>query len=581
MNEMQENKDSAEMKKNILIVDDAEINRDMLHMVFDTKYTVLDANDGLEALEVIKRDPTAIAIIILDMIMPRMGGLELLKILKENREYSDIPVIMLTGENDEQNELKALRGGAEDFIPKPFNSLIIRQRVENIIAKQEVSELRMENQVLKEVRHRLRHDDLTGICNKIAFYDSAKELMDSMPEKQFVIFRWNIEHFSIINDIHGWQEGDKILKLFAQALKKKCANVGKCGRLESDHFVMLIPTDFFDWRSELDRMTDLAGIYDGETDVRLDMGIYVVDDPAIPVSLMCDRANYAIQSIKGNFTKRWAFYDSAIRDRMIEEQDILNEMNRALAERQFKIYIQPQFNHENGSMIGGEVLVRWEHPQKGILPPARFIPLFERNSFIAILDEYVWEETCRLLSEDPVWSQNNLPLSVNMSRIDLYLPGLSGKLEELVSRYSLKKERIRLEITESLYAENPEQLIRAVTELRKAGFIIEMDDFGSGFSSLNMLKEIPFDILKLDMRFLSGMKKNEKKSEAVLKSIVYLAYELDCEIIAEGVETKEQADYLFELGVKYVQGYYYSRPLPIEQCRKFMETVRIEDNGSF
>jgi diguanylate cyclase (GGDEF)-like protein len=578
MNVTREKNESAEIKKNILIVDDAEINRDMLRMVFDAAYTVLDACDGVEALEIVKRNPDAIAVIILDMIMPRMGGLELLGILKETKEYSDIPVIMLTGENDEQNELKALRGGAEDFISKPFNSLIIRQRVENIIAKQEVTDLRLENQVLKEVRNRLRHDDLTGICNKIAFYDSAKELIDAMPEKQFVVFRWNIEHFSIINDIHGWQEGDKILTLFAQALKKRCAGVGKCGRLESDHFAMIIPDDFFDWRHELNQMTDLSGIYDGETDVRLDMGIYVVDDRTLPVSRMCDRANYAIQSIKGNFSKRWAFYDSAIRESMIEEQDILNEMNRALAERQFKIYIQPQFNHENESMIGGEVLVRWVHPQKGVLPPARFIPLFERNSFIVILDEYVWEETCRLLSEDPVWSRNTLPLSVNMSRTDLYLPGLVGKLEELVSRYQLKKERLRLEITESLYAENPEQLIRAVKSLRDAGFIIEMDDFGSGFSSLNMLKEIPFDILKLDMRFLSGVKKNEKKSEAVLKSIVYLAYELDCEIIAEGVETKEQADYLFELGVRYVQGYYYSRPLPVEQCRKFMETVRIEEN---
>lgn len=249
----------------------------------------------------------------------------------------------------------------------------------------------------------------------------------------------------------------------------------------------------------------------------------------------------------------------------MEEQELINEMDDALKSGQFILHFQPQVSYESGALIGAEALVRWNHPRKGLIMPDRFIPLFERNGFISKLDEYVWEQCCAYMRAWLDREEKLLPVSVavNISRFDIYDPHLCEKIGAMVARYSLPPTALKLEITESAYMENPQQLISVVKQMQSAGFTVEMDDFGAGYSSLNTLKDVPVDILKLDVRFLAKGE-DDARGGSILSSVIRMAHWLKLPVIAEGVETKAQADYLKSLNCFYMQGYYFGRPMPAE-----------------
>jgi len=403
-------------------------------------------------------------------------------------------------------------------------------------------------------------DGLTGIPSWNGFRRDTKELLWNHPETAFVIVYFNIQNFKMVNDLYGFAMGDQTLKMVAGRIQRFVAAMGTCGRVMGDHFILCMPETRDNVQALIETIRQNIDKHDLDFPISFDLGFYRIKDPTVPFEVMMDCARLAQLTIKGSYDVGWAYYDEAMHDKMRTEAWVTKEMRRALDEHQFQVYLQPQYDHRSRRMVGAEALVRWLHPERGLVTPREFIPVFERNFFICQMDHFVWERTCQLLRD---WLDRGLPVvpvSVNISRICLYDNALPQFFATLREQYHLPRQLLRLEITESAYTQDPEQLVAMVTALRNHGFIVEMDDFGSGYSSLTTLHEMPIDVVKLDLRFITGSQ--SQKGRAIIKAVVYMMQILHLGVIAEGVETAEQADFLVSSGCSTIQGYYYSQPLP-------------------
>ncbi|RDC40384.1 diguanylate cyclase [Eggerthella lenta] len=419
-------------------------------------------------------------------------------------------------------------------------------------------------------------DQLTGLYNAATFYDKAEHLVADMPDIAYDAAYIDIEHFKIYNEWHGREAGDAILRAIASRIGEIARKHGGiAGYLGGDDFTLLLPHGLIDEKrveSELKKEP-----FDSEDTIGFQpaFGVCAIDSPDVSVVTACDHAMIAMNSVKGAYTKRIAWYEAEMTEEMETEAKILLEVKRALTNHEFVLHWQPQCNTRTERIAGLEALVRWQHPSRGIVMPGAFIPVLERNNFIASLDLYVWEEACRHIRS---WIDRGgvpIPVSVNISRADLYAIDVVEALEGLVSRYDLDHRLLELEITESAYAED-EKMADAVARLKGLGFTILMDDFGSGYSSLNMLKDITVDILKIDMGFLARQDQSQR-SESILEAIVSMARFMDLRIIAEGAETKEQVDFLQGIGCDYAQGYYFYRPMSTEALEQLLSQDGIVD----
>ena len=409
------------------------------------------------------------------------------------------------------------------------------------------------------------YDELTRLYNKRAFYQKAQELISLYPEKTFEIMRMDIERFKIINDLYDEEAGDELLKYIARFFLNANLPQTVFGRLHSDHFLLCYPSEGNNRQRFITSLSALAASYVLDYNIIPRFGVYKVTDRGLSVSTMCDRAGMALNKAKRSGLLVCGEYDEHMRQSIVNEQAIINDMAGALAQREFIIYIQPKYETASERIVGGEALVRWMHPVRGCISPAEFIPVFEHNGFIFQLDQFVWEETCRLLRKWQDEGNEPFPISVNVSRVDLYNANLVDILYSLVQRYDIPARLLELEVTESAYMDNPQRLIEVTKRLQSMGFVILMDDFGSGYSSLNMLKDMPVDLLKLDLKFLDSNRDHAGRGGNILNSIVRMAKWLKLPVIAEGVETQQQAEFLRFIGCDYAQGYYYSHPVSVEE----------------
>lgn len=413
------------------------------------------------------------------------------------------------------------------------------------------------------------YDELTGIYNKQAFYAKTKEMLLDNPDKNFDLLRINIERFKVLNDLFGESTGDKLLRYIGKFLKEINLPLCVSGRLYADNFVVCYEAGKGDSRRMINTLQMVADSFAINNRTILSFGLYRIDDKTLPVSVMCDRANMALWKAKGNFKNPYCEYDEKMRQQVLKEQKIINAMEMAIQNKEFTLYLQPKYNIEKGTIIGAEALVRWISQENGFISPGDFIPVFENNGFVYEVDKFIWEESCRYLRKWLDEGREVHPISVNVSRIDIYDPKLVKHLVDLREKYQLPSQYLELEITESAYTEDPEQIITITRQLREAGFVIHMDDFGTGYSSLNMLKDIQIDVLKLDMGFLKSSDYSAKGGN-ILTAILKMAESLKMQTIAEGVETKEQVEFLKSIGCKYVQGFYYSKPLPVGEFEKLI-----------
>lgn len=550
------------VKDRILVVDDAKIDRITLRKILNEDYEILEAENGRQALDILdaQTEEETIAAVLLDLVMPELSGYQFMQEYQKIETYRRIPVIVATVEGDTVTERECLELGAWDFVSKPYDPMVIRFRVRNAIE-------RSQQQLSKELKYRADYDILTGIYNKTKFFEATRATLNQNPDETFALLRIDVAKFQLVNSFFGAYEGDSLLRYIAQEIRKFAGGSTETsfGRLEADIFCICMP-----YRSEamleefLRYLRTRIGQYNLEYDIVPTVGIYVIEDRELSIDSMYDRANLAAKKCKGNYIRNYAFYTADMSEELVKEQRIVNRMKNALEGNEFVIYLQPKYELQRNTIEGAEALVRWISPSRGLISPGEFIPVFERNGFITKLDYYVWEKACQLIAKWLKEGKKPEPISVNISRVSLYNPRLVEIICGLVEKYQVPPHLLQLELTESAYTNNPQAIREMMEKFQKAGFSILMDDFGSGYSSLNVLKDIAVDILKIDMKFLSDTDK-QGRSENILASVVRMAKWLDMPVVAEGVERREQVEFLRSIGCEYVQGYYFAKPMPVDQ----------------
>ena len=504
------------------------------------------------------------------------GSLSLLEKIK-------IPSVLVFNHLEESLQLELLKSPyhIEEVIPfetvrllvAKLNKILVRHKEEKLLINQIKSEYEDEKSIICEI------DPITDIYNEQTFLRKTKDFVNSQADTEFSILRFDIDKFKAFNESYGVEEGNKLLRLIGQKIRELSFETPiTYGHIRGDHFAVCTKlSDKFSPEVEINHLKNfLSNMYpDWYFQIRL--GIYTMDPGEQNILLSLSRSLIALESIKSNFNKTYAYYHEDLKNFILTEQIMASEMVTALQDEQFVVFLQPQYDYATETLVGAEALVRWIHPEKGLIPPDKFIPLFEKNGFIARLDLYVWDHVCQLIQKWIQDGNNPVPISVNISRRDLYDQDLVQIFSSLLKKYNISPSNLNLEITESAYMENPEQLIKVVKELQELGFKIEMDDFGSGYSSLNTLKDVPVDVLKLDMQFIrSTTETDQNKSSrggSILSSIIRMASWLRLPVIAEGIESKNQAEYLKSIGCFLMQGYYFGKPMPIEQFEDLLTTL--------
>ena len=543
----------------VLVVEAQEIHRDVLGMILEDDYDVIYAENGEEGLEQMRSHLDKLSIVLLDLMMPVMDGFEVLRHMHGDPELASMPVIVLTAEKNA--ELRALQLGAADFITKPFDAHeVILARVARII------ELCDGRNLISAAER----DKLTGLYNRGFFFEYAERIYRYHPELHMDALSLDIERFHSVNELNGREFGDRMLRAIGEEIKDFLSKTeGIASRIEADRF------DIFclhreNYHEVLGGLQKAVNAMSDRVNVRLRMGVKPWSEGVEP-SLMFDRARVACNMVRGSYKPHLMVFDDDMRERELFQQRLLNDLRRAVEEHQFIVYFQPKYNIQCDPprLSSAEALIRWRHPELGMISPGTFVPLFERNGLIHVVDNYVWEQTVRQIA---AWRDKlgfTLPVSVNRSRTDIFDPALEKNLLHLVESNGLTPKELKLEVTESAYTDNADQLIHVIENLRGYGFEIEMDDFGSGYSSLNMLSSLPIDVLKMDMRFIQNVREDVREFRLV-ELILDIARYLDVPVVAEGVETPEQLALLRKAGCELVQGYYFSKPVPPEEFEKLI-----------
>ena len=550
-------------KRSVLVVEDNELNLEMLWSFIEEKFDVIKAYNGLEALNYLKTSVNDVSLILTDVNMPVMNGYEFLDELKKDKELSLIPVIVMTQENSESEELLALSHGANDFLPKPYRPQIILHRITNMIKLKEVSSL----------INIIKNDKLTGLYTKEYFFLRVEDILKQDPEGKYSIISTNIENFKVFNEVNGSKKGDEILTDIASFILKSVPQHVIVGRLNADKFLILMKTE----DEKMLREHFLETVDDNFKEVYFKLGVYQIVDKNMSVSAMVDRAVIACDSINGKFDSLVADFEEKLKDKLLRENSLIELMEDALVKREYKVFYQPKYDLKKNELKGSEALVRWLHDDKYI-SPSEFIPLFEQNGFINELDKYVLNEVFAFLKEQ---KENNVPLfpiSVNISRVDILKADLINYLNSLIEKYQIEAKYVHLEITESAYTDNDKIIFSTIDELRKIGFVVEMDDFGSGYSSLSMFSQINIDYLKLDMYFIKNELENDDDANLV-SFIIDFAHKKGIKVVAEGVETYQQVKKLNNFDCDLAQGYYFSKPLNRDDYLNLISSIEITSNN--
>ena len=546
-------------KRLVLIVEDEFVNRELLKAYLEGEYELIVAETGETALKTIREHSETLSLVLLDLILPDMHGLDILREIKQDEDLSRIPVIVLT--SDTESEVESLNTGASDFISKPY------PRHEVIMARVRRSIELSENRDLIRWTER---DQLTGLYNREYFYRFTERYDIFHRDDNMDALVVDVNRFRLINERYGKAYADGVLRrIGAELLAVVQEDGGIVCRRDADVFQVYWPHRT-DYDALAERITD-AACGEDRGRVRIRIGVYADVDKAIDTERRFDHAKNAADTIRSSQLTSVAVYDDALHEKEVYAERLLDDFRSAIEQRQFKVFFQPKFDirPEKPVLCGAEALVRWRHPELGMVSPGVFVPLFEDNGLVYELDNYVWHETAAQLKDWKERFLRTVPVSVNVSRIDMLDPDLTENFRNLIVTSGLEFGDLHLEITESAYTQDSKQIINIVSCLREMGFKIEMDDFGSGYSSLNMISTMPIDALKLDMHFIRNafsVNGNTRMIEITLD----ISRALDVPMIAEGIETEEQVLTLKKMGCDIVQGYYFSKPVPAAEFERFL-----------
>lgn len=414
----------------VLIVEDQRLNRQILRGILEEEYEVLEAENGAEAFAALAQNG-GISAVLLDIFMPVMDGYAFLEQLQSS-PYNSVPVIAVTGETDEGTEKKALRLGAWDFVSKPYRPDVLLLRLKNVI-------MRSQFYLLSEMQHAYEHDPLTDMFNRTKFFAATAKLLEHNPQEKFALVRFDIDHFHVLNSFWGEEEGNRFLRYIADAIRRMARDVQPCtyARINADTFCVCEPYREEIIRHQVEVSCKGLAAYNQNFLIEPSFGVYVIEDRAEKIQTMLEHATLAAKECKGKYMTFLCYYRPEMSKKAAQEQEIVSEMQHALDNGEFKVYLQPKYNLKNETPYGAEALIRWQHPQRGLLSPGVFIPVFERNGFIGKIDHYMWEQVCRLQRRWLDEGRSPTPISVNVSRVNMYNPNLVAQLTALVQKYEI------------------------------------------------------------------------------------------------------------------------------------------------
>lgn len=542
------NRKMFSIKRTVLVVDDEDINLEIMSMILEDNFHVLKAHDGKEALDILLNEEQKIDLVLLDVFMP-MDGREVLKVRRENPKLKRIPFIVCTSDKNIEKECFYL--GVNDFIKKPYeNPDIIVARVKRMI------ELYEDRSILKEVER----EKLTNLYNIEFFKKYAKQFDVNFPNLSKDMVFISINRFEIISELYGHDFANKILISVANELLNYVINYNGLVGKDSDSGFLLYSEHQNDYESFLDRLNEVVKEVADDISISFKVSIY----PEVESSIEKDIVISRVKNIANDLTKNIVIYNQETQTRILHMEELLDAFPQALKEEQFKLYFQPKYSIQGDkpTLSSAEVLIRWISPKFGFVSPGDFISLFEEHGLIGKLDAYIMKKAAKYMRE---WKEKYnvyMPLSVNLSRVDIYRPNVVEEIIHYVDSNNIPRDKYYIEITESAFVEDSKEVIPVIEKIRDNGFKVEIDDFGSGYSSFGALADLPFDVLKIDMQFIRSMDKNVKVKE-IIKMIINLAKVMNAITVAEGVETLEQYNFLKENGCDVIQGYYLSKPLPL------------------
>ena len=425
-----------------------------------------------------------------------------------------------------------------------------------------------------------KQNALTGLLYEKAFYAACEQNLSNV-KINWLMFAIDLQHFKLFNEWYGREAGDSVLSSVGHELARIAKeHDGVAGYLGSDDFALLVPAGFFDADALFERIHNTVVSHGASVGFLPAIGVSYSQGKVSAYTLY-DQASLASHEVKGDPKARVRFFSQAMVSKAEEDYKVLSDFKKALANNEITFYLQPQCRSESGQVVGAEALARWVKPDGRMVPPVSFIPTLEKYGFVPDLDRFIWEEVCKWSRKALNEGKPLIPVSVNISPVDIFTMDVPAFFEDLVERYHLPKEAIKLEITESAYSESSEKIRYTVQHFRDMGFVVLMDDFGSGFSSLNMLRELNVDIIKLDAYFLRMDKSNERKGMHIIESVINMAKTMAIPVIVEGVETKEQCDYLMGLGIRYIQGYYFYKPMSTSDFEKLVSQAGKVDAKGF
>jgi diguanylate cyclase (GGDEF)-like protein len=549
----------------VLIADDDPSMRLVIRYTMEQcGYHVVEVANGLEAVqEAIRQTPD---LILMDAVMPEMDGFRATEEIKKLPECQSTPILMATSLDDDHSISRAFEVGACDYITKPFNWSVLKHRTARMLTAATAEQ---------KIRHLAYHDTLTGLPNRMLFIDRIDQAISRAQREngQFALLFLDIDHFKVINDSMGHAAGDQLLNIVSQRLKDVLRKTDTVARLGGDEFTIIIEElgeaelVISVAKNILETLDKPIEINEKEVHIGGSIGIAMYPQDGENFGTLLKNADTAMYKAKDQGRQTFQFYAHEMSLKAMQRLDLENQIRSALKNQEFIVYYQPKVNLVSGQCQGMEALVRWQHPQRGLIAPSEFIPLAEETGLIIQLDEWVVRTACLQFK---AWKANDFPvnnLSVNISARHFKEGGLLTHCKKIIQETEITPRHIEIELTESALVDNYQSAKKILNEIHEMGVRIALDDFGTGYASMSYLKEFPFDTVKLDRSFVQGIP-DDRESTAIVKAMIELAKALNLNIVAEGIETDQQKYFLTDHGCSFGQGYLWSKPVSAEEFEK-------------
>ena len=547
------------MARTVFVVEDTSEDSALYEILIPEYRVQIVSSDNM--LSELLSNRQSVSLIIINPDQLQISLVDGLEYITGNGIFRQIPIFVIAEEGNKEIEKTAVAFGVHGIISSPFNGGLVLNQIRNIIGLREFA-------MMANSGYR---DYLTGLYSRRAFIIESQRRIKRKRET-YSIGYLNVENFKLINDLFGIEAGDKVLVHIARILEVCVEEMGGiCSRIMGDHFGILYPAGKGNTSILLDSYNTLSMPSVLNKGIKLRIGKLDVMDTEVSIDTLLDWAAMAADSITNNRDIVIAEYDSKMRDDLIHQKRVMDDMESALEENEFEPWYQPIYNNTTGEMVGAEALVRWNNKRlKQVWAPDKFLPILEKNRFIHEVDKAIWEQICKKIKSWIKDGYEPVPVAINVSQIDLVEHDLVSELTGLIKKYEIPSRYIRVEIAESIFERDVQAIIAVAEKLINHGITVEIDGFGSAYSSLNILKDVPAQVLKIDVSFLSKTKK-VKKTEIILKSIVGMAKLLNIDVIVEGVETKEQADFLESIQCEIMQGYWFAKPMCVEDFQRFLQ----------